>query len=330
MTNDLQIVPLNSLRDLDGIALSKGGTNRDVVYGFAATFAFEGGSTVSRRMDSLAMMAAFQARFADRLNHYHPKSARSLRRFTGDAALEHYREQAEMTPDTETGGATLIHLKTPADSASASQTQCRATWASKWDRWSTVVATQPVGTVLDMGYGAYVGDVLAWCNLLRPAHGTAGLAMIPDFGGAVRSSALLAYPGLVRYPGFDWPDASLWAVMAREDHDRHIRTINWLTVLDDAFVETLGGQAALAGKLEPAVTLHTWNGGILLQAGPAPELGDTNAGDIPRLYGSVSDATRRLHFTDFSPRHGFLEAPSPVLSGEASRLWVDRFNSPEP
>jgi hypothetical protein len=67
---------LTNLRDLDDIALSRKGIHRDVVFGFAATFALEGGATVRRRLDSLAMMEAFVRPFGDRFNHCHPAKAR--------------------------------------------------------------------------------------------------------------------------------------------------------------------------------------------------------------------------------------------------------------
>jgi hypothetical protein len=327
MTNGFQIIDLADLRVLDGVALTRNGKTRDVVYGFAATFAFEGGSTVQRRLDSLTMTEAFVRPFGDRFNHYHPPGGRSLRAGTVDDALARYRTQAEVARAEDTDGAVLTYLAKSADSASASQYLCRTFWASKWDQWSTVVAAQPVGTVLDRGYEEYVNDVLAWCDVLRPAHGTAGLAMIPNFGLGTRSAAMLAWPGLVRHPGLDWPDMSMWAAMVGRQEERHLRTVNWLTILDDAFVVRLGGRVALAEAVSGAgVTVRDWQGGVLLQAGAAPALGDTNDGDVPGAYRAVSAATRVLRFVDFKPRYGFLEAPPPILSGEASVQWVERFD----
>jgi hypothetical protein len=73
-----------------------------------------------------------------------------------------------------------------------------------------------------------------------------------------------------------------------------IKGVNWLTFIDKARVDRLGGQAALASALDPAVGVLPLAGGLLFQAGEAPALGDQNRRDRLPLYRSVFKALEPL------------------------------------
>ena len=76
-------------------------------------------------------------------------------------------------------------------------------------------------------------------------------------------------------------------------------TTNWLTLLADDIVEGLGGAAALTEAVTDNCPTHTYDGGLILQAGPYPQPGDNNRGITLRNYQRVAKATKAARFADY-------------------------------
>lgn len=76
----------------------------------------------------------------------------------------------------------------------------------------------------------------------------------------------------------------------------YIKRVNWLTFLTEDQVRFIGGADALHRRLSemPAVRLHAVGKGLLVQAGPAPRLGDVTENDVPPEYCLVADSLQRL------------------------------------
>lgn len=69
-----------------------------------------------------------------------------------------------------------------------------------------------------------------------------------------------------------------------------IKGVNWLTFIDTARVERLGGEVTLRMAIDPHVEMTSINGGVLMQAGRLPALGDENRRDRLPLYRNVFNA----------------------------------------
>jgi hypothetical protein len=67
-----------------------------------------------------------------------------------------------------------------------------------------------------------------------------------------------------------------------------IKSVNWLTLINDDAVAKLGGLAALKRKLKAPVVVHSIPGGVIIQAGPAPSRGDVNKGETLPVYRQVA------------------------------------------
>jgi hypothetical protein len=99
-----------------------------------------------------------------------------------------------------------------------------------------------------------------------------------------------------------------------------IKGVNWLTLLSSAFVARLDGKAALRAQLSEAIALHDLPAGLMIQAGPAPGLGDVNAGDRLPLYREVHRAltpVRNLNHWPLGNR---------AFWQEETRRWMSRFD----
>lgn len=127
-----------------------------------------------------------------------------------------------------------------------------------------------------------------WCERLRPVCGTAGWGVAPvcepTQAAAMRPFLL---PHLRRFPGL-----SLLSSPDEASEEPSV-SVNWLTILDEEQTARIGGPERLAA-LGRDCPIYDYPGGHIIQAGPRPELGDGNRGEIPRFYGMVRDLLRPL------------------------------------
>lgn len=127
-----------------------------------------------------------------------------------------------------------------------------------------------------------------------------------------------AYGRSMRHPGLDIPDAANDAAMVGFDR---IRGVGWLTMLDDDFVEQLGGVEALRRALGDAAQVVEQARGVILRAGPVPQFGDVNRKDDLPGYRAVYAALEPL-MTDTA------DAPCLNIEGDfvsRNEAWLTRF-----
>lgn len=160
-----------------------------------------------------------------------------------------------------------------------------------------------------------------WCALLKPLHGSAGFTIIVSPG--MEQNSVHCHQLLKRFPGFDFPEPGGFAGEAMGIRNR-IKCVNWLTALGDAIVSELGGIATLRAALEPACTLHEYEGGVVIQAGVTPRLGDTQRGDVPGEYRLVARATQAVRFEDYS--EGLFRVAPDLDEKKETLAWIRRFD----
>jgi hypothetical protein len=169
--------------------------------------------------------------------------------------------------------------------------------------------------------------VLQWCDVVKPAFGTAGFC----FSYSGYPAAKYTWPLLQRHPGLEHMDDIRFFVETRYvDEDGEHRIINrikgvsWLTVLGDALVEELGGLERCREALEPECHVQPYDGGIVIMAGPVPQLGDTYQGIVPQRYRKVAAFTRPIRFENY--RNYLLKLDEPLDRREATLQWIRRFD----
>lgn len=102
-----------------------------------------------------------------------------------------------------------------------------------------------------------------------------------------------------------------------------LKTVNWLTAINDEMVEQLGGQAQIALALPSEVQLLSISGGIVFQAGPEPLLGETNQGNGLPLYQAVDAVLKPLRDRRADEAKGFVVDGDD--DGTATDRWFARF-----
>jgi len=165
--------------------------------------------------------------------------------------------------------------------------------------------------------------VLNWAERLRPTHGSAGFTVIMELGMDIISSAPYVYATLRQYPGLDI-QVPVSFISKVEGAFNRIKCVNWLTILGDAILEELGGINSMRQALEPECTLHPYSGGVVIQAGQIPRLGNIHKGYIPDQYCKVARFTKPVRFTGY--KNALFRVFAPMNGREETENWVKRFD----
>ena len=119
-----------------------------------------------------------------------------------------------------------------------------------------------------------------------------------------------------RYPGIDIPDldGDLYVIK------NGIKCVNWLTFLNKAYCDRLGGVEGMHKSLGGDIMVHLLANGVIIQAGPRPEIGDVNRRARLPLYRKVGRVLASLRAKDHPP---FI----PSADDDATEKWLGRFDS---
>jgi len=196
---------------------------------------------------------------------------------------------------------------------------------TKWDnRLSYHASSIPVASGSgSLHFELWRECVLTWAKRLRPNHGLAGLSikMSED-----TTDGPYIYPTLKKYTGLDAYVPLDFSMEAGTVYNR-IKCVNWLTVLGDEIIEELGGLAVLKKALEPECTLYPYPGGVLIQAGEAPRLGDIEvpgSSELIEPYRKVAAITKPVRFMDY--KNELFRVDKSLNAEDEARKWVSRFD----
>jgi hypothetical protein len=137
------------------------------------------------------------------------------------------------------------------------------------------------------------------------------------------------YQWAQRLPGLEVDEVTShvnWLAEAR-DGGPGIKGVNWLTVLGDRFVAEVGGADKLErdlAALDRRFIVHRWDGGVMIQAGPRPELGDAQRDHWPELYVKLAKYLKPIRVTW---HHAFqMGGPGERFDKARSEAWLRRFD----
>lgn len=166
--------------------------------------------------------------------------------------------------------------------------------------------------------GQFADMVLAWCRRLQPVHGYGGIGILESPRRALaQQHEKTVYAMARRFPGLEVDNPVTHTLYLAEG----IKGVNWLTVIADAWLDKLGGRDALAAQLEEPYTLHAYPGGVMIQAGPRPELGDVNRQRPPQYYPAVARLLKPIRVTTHGRLHAF-----GGFDQDATEAWLARFD----
>lgn len=167
--------------------------------------------------------------------------------------------------------------------------------------------------------------VLYVANQVKAAHGYAGLSTVlpyayhrympNEFDFAQRFSGLM-----VDSRGF---------ADGLKLKTEYIKAVNWYTILDNPFVERLGGETTLREQLNlPEVTVENYDHGLMIRAGEFPSLGAPEDG-LPGPYVVVNRVVKSLRHPELGQLHTYM-AHDHYFNIENSGQWYNRFDDSLP
>jgi len=168
-------------------------------------------------------------------------------------------------------------------------------------------------------FATLIECVIEWANILLPKHGLAGFSVV---GPQVDEYAAV-FPVLERYPGLNIATPSNFSIAGGTQYNR-IKSINWLTILCDSIVEELGGVDTIRSALEPDCKIHFYKGGVVIQAGDYPRLGDSETKQIPEIYRKVAKFVKPVTYTNY--RRPLFRVPDDMDDVQETIKWVNRFD----
>jgi hypothetical protein len=149
-----------------------------------------------------------------------------------------------------------------------------------------------------------------WCSSLNVQHAYAGLGLLLPVGGTSMYAAIKELgPVATRFVGLDLDYPNTISRRCRDG----IRTVNWLTAIDQKRLARVGASETVLRLSGPEVSSMPYSQGTIFVAGQAPEIGDTEAGKLPQSYVRLGRAVAPLRAdipeTWFNPPPGYQAPP---------------------
>jgi hypothetical protein len=132
---------------------------------------------------------------------------------------------------------------------------------------------------------------------------------------------------LLRYPGLDCNQhGALWTGLLRYDPEtgdfvRLVKRANWLNLTAESTVDHLGGREELRRALgeDLEIVVHELPYGLMIQAGPAPRLGDIARRDFLPEYRRAAKVLRPVRLETIGIGEG-------IFREEVASDWLNAFD----
>lgn len=180
-------------------------------------------------------------------------------------------------------------------------------------------------------WGVLPEVLLEVCRALKPVSGYGGIGAVdsPFFMESYQYGSIV-YHWAQRFPGMEVEytfSHANWMTDGREGKKDGIKGVNWLTVVGDRYLAELGGAeevAAAVEALDARFVVHRYEGGMMIQAGPRPQLGDARQGVWPELYVKLAKLLKPIRIVHTNPFHR--GGPAILFTKEESEAWLRRFD----
>ncbi len=315
--------------EIDNIVFARNGFVETRV-GFALELYLLKGETVETRLALCSMLRDYHALFPDRLSHFLKVDANRLTKVQGEAYIDYYEDKAKSLPSSEPmdtmvvgyPGKRIIDEPTPLSiSFSAVGPDPLRPLGGSY-----ICAYFPAAFVAERGYSILLDMTKRWGAMVETLHGGVGYSLLLEHGifSGGNAADITILPALKRFPGLDFSDPGHFEVESDLRDGLSIKSINWLTVLGDNLVEKLGDTVMLQEQLGSTCPIYPFRGGIVIQAGEEPQLGDVNRGLVLDDYRRVAQALHPVRFEAY--RRGLFPLPAPLDPIEETLSWVRRFD----
>jgi hypothetical protein len=272
------------------------------------------------RQRALEFMVDYWKTFPDHVNRFLARDTTRTVKFSGDPRVR-IQADIDLPPPNGYGAALMgmVDIGMKIDNVNPYRADVVVSRAEETELSYVKAHFQICNNQGEPNFEVLLAATLRWCAICQPVHGSAGFVFI--FGNDQESEYTQQL--FKRFPGFDFQDGGWFSLETRDIHNR-IKCVNWLTVLCDALVEELGGRDKMRATLEPVCKVHDYPGGVVIQAGATPQIGDTWRDEVPEAYRLVARYTKAIRFEAY--REGLFRVPQGLDDNEETLAWIRRFD----
>jgi hypothetical protein len=166
--------------------------------------------------------------------------------------------------------------------------------------------------------------VLPICRHLKPISGYAGIGLIEPLDLSIGAE----FHPVVRQLAERFPGLEVESNPVTCNHVKGgIKGVDWLTVLDERWVKEVGGLDYLRIRLdEPTFPFYLYDGGLIIQAGPRPQIGDATRNLWPRNYVTLARVLKKIQIKEHLPFHFGTPGITSKMDHAATTAWISRFD----
>lgn len=180
--------------------------------------------------------------------------------------------------------------------------------------------TFPILWFAEPSAGTFPEYVLKLCQRIQPLSGYAGLGVLEPHDGYAQDKFQPVVREIAeRFPGLE--------VESRTAHTLYlhkgIKGINWLTILGERWLKEMEGIDFLRAQLDESFGFYPFDGGVIIQAGLKPQIGDAQANRWPQHYVKLAKVLKDLQIKEHRPFH--FAGPG-KMDRQASLAWLFRFD----
>lgn len=171
------------------------------------------------------------------------------------------------------------------------------------------------------GLEFYQKWLICFCNQVKAEHGYGGLSSI--LPNDYDSYMPMEYQLSQQYSGLE---VDTFAYSMGNEFLKHVKGVNWYTVLGNNYVERLGGEAAIRHALSGRgdIEILNYDYGLIIRAGQYPELGASEDG-LPVAYVAVNRVVKPVRIPNPDQLHSY--SPYGDCFDQKSTLrWYARFD----
>lgn len=336
-TYDELVADLKTIEDLAKLTVVDKRGNPSLQFGFLLKLYFSRAYEIEVRERMLRLVEEYGKIFADKITHYMPYEGKQLKPSAAFDYIAYFDDYMRSVAHDEKYGSFSAELYGFPDAIDQDEptpyhigiVAMPAIDKKRLGNQENALGRMEAYFPANWAQGDYskLREILQrWAEISQPIHGTFGIGLVMEEGGPRSTDMPLVFPFLKRYLGFDYPDRGLWRTASRRAEQPVIRSINWLNLLDDSRVELLGGIENIKEELGDSCPVYSYDGGIIIQAGAKPELGDFNKGEMLEDYRTVAHVLKPLRFEAFGRFGLFNGLPSALDDRDETLNWLRRFD----
>ncbi len=168
-----------------------------------------------------------------------------------------------------------------------------------------------------------------FARLLKAEHGHGGFALNLSLARTEENEPTEAFM-TSKMAGLDAGTAAFISSWHKHGIADHITNVSWLTALNTCMLEKVGGLFTLRSELPVSwFAKYDYGNGIIIQAGPEPEIAAVELDAKPSIYVLPTMALRDVRITTNDALHEGSHDGEPRLTGLAAKEWFERFDIPE-